>query len=77
MKPETDTIYQIYDEQGNFIQVRPYPDSPDSPCLMTVPSPYSDGFYGKLNVTFTVDFAVELAQALLSCAKDIRKRNKI
>lgn len=70
-EPTTDVIRRVFDEDGRyFIEVGPWPDSPDCVELRTVPGEYSAEFYGPLNISLTPKLAAELGRALIAAAGD-------
>lgn len=67
--PSTDVIRRVFDEEGrHFIEVGPWPDSPDVLEMRTVEGKYSAEYYGHVNVTLSPAMAAELGRALLAAA---------
>ena len=71
MKCETDIIHQVYDESGNFLQVRPWPEEASLVTLQTVDHRGSKEFFGLIELVMTPAFAREIAKALLKCADEV------
>lgn len=74
MKCETDIIHQVYDESGNFLQIRPWPDEASLVVLNTVKHKGSEGFFGVTELVMAPEFAREVANALISCAQEIESK---
>lgn len=67
--PSTDVIRRVFDESGRyFLEIGPWPDSPDVLELRTVEGKYSAENWGQLNVTLSTAMAAELGRALLAAA---------
>ena len=67
--PSTDVIRRVFDESGRyFLEIGPWPDSPDVLELRTVEGKYSAENWGQLNVTLSPALAAELGRALLAAA---------
>ena len=67
--PSTDVIRRVFDEEGrNFLEVGPWPDSPDVVELRTVAGQHSAEYWGPVNVALSPAMAAELGRALLAAA---------
>ena len=75
MEIETDIIRQVYDEDGNFIQIRPFPDAPQVPCIMTVKGAASEDYFGRIYVSFSPKFAIAVGKALIACAMELENKS--
>ncbi len=72
-EPSTDVIRRVFDEGGRyFIEVGPWPDSPDCVELRTVEGKYSAEFFGPLNLSLTPKLAAELGRALIAASHDCK-----
>ena len=67
---ETDVIRQVYNEDGKFITVRPWAESPDWVCLQTVGEENQEWF-GKIETAMSPEMARALGMALVACAEEI------
>lgn len=76
MKCETDIIHQVYDENGHFLQVRPWVDDAGAVALQTINHKHSQEMFGLIELTMTPDFAREIAQALIRCADEVESANE-
>ena len=69
--PSTDVIRRVFDEEGqHFIEVGPWPDSPEMIELRTVAGKYSAEHWGLVNLALSPEMAAELGRALLAAASD-------
>ena len=67
--PSTDIIRRVFDEDGkHFIEVGPWPESPDVMELRTVDGEYSAEHWGQINITLSPAMAAELGRALIAAA---------
>ena len=71
MKCETDIIHQVYNENGDFLQVRPWPDEASLVTLQTINHKGSQEMFGLIELVMTPDFAREIAKALIECADEV------
>lgn len=69
-----DVIRRIYDSNANgeYLEIRPWPDSPADVLELHVPDADSKKSYGEFHVTMNLDFAEALGQALLAAAAELR-----
>lgn len=75
MTTETDIIRHVYDDKGNYLIVRPWPDAPDIPVIMT--DEISKEHFGLLNLLLpSTDFARALGNALINCANELDEQNR-
>ena len=70
MKVETDIIRQVYDEDGRFFTVRPWPDAPSAVALMTEGED-NKAHFGAYETAMNPEFARQLGKALIACADEI------
>lgn len=76
-RASTDVIRRVFDEEGNFIEVGPWPDAPENTLeLRTINDDNSDGFFGKVNVTLNPHHAHALGKALVAAAEEILSGTK-
>jgi len=66
---ETDIIRHIYDENGNYIAVRPYVDNPDYVSISTEGTRNAE-YFGDFEIAMTPEFARKLGTALIRCAEE-------
>ena len=72
MEPETDIIRQVYDEEGHFLTIRPWADSPNSVCLQTAGKDNQE-YFGKFEVAMSPRMARELGVALINCSFEVER----
>jgi hypothetical protein len=67
MKPETQLIRHVYVEsQPAYIEIRPFPDAPECALEMRVTGDISEQWFGKMAITMSKQYAVELGKALMA-----------
>ncbi len=74
MKIETDTIRQIYSEDGHFVTVRPWAEVPNCVELATI-GVKNEEYFGKINFSMSPDLARAIAHAIIACANEIEHNN--
>ena len=74
MKVETDTIRQIYSEDGPFVTIKPWADVPNCVELVTV-GEKNEEYFGKVNFVMSPDLARAIAHAMIACANEIERNN--
>jgi hypothetical protein len=68
-KPSTDVVRRVFDEGGRyFLEIGPWPDSPDCVELRTIAGEFSAEYYGQINISLTPALAAELGRALIAAA---------
>jgi hypothetical protein len=72
-KAEIDVIRRVYGpfSDGNFLEIRPWPDSPQDTLELHVTKECQQ-FFGPLSLTMNVEFAEALGRALLASVEDLR-----
>lgn len=73
MKIDTDIIRHIYSEDGNFLTVRPWPESPESVVLMSE-GKENEEYFGRIETAMNLEFARQLGQSLIACADEIQRK---
>lgn len=76
MEIQTDIIRQVYDKDGYFITVRPWPEADDCVNLSTVGEGNETNF-GKIDVALSPNLAEHLGWALIDCAREVRDKHNI
>lgn len=66
----TDTIRRVQNREGQCLDIRPWPDAPDSVALMSVDARSAD-YFGRLELAMDPEFARAIGRALIACADDI------
>ena len=69
---ETVVFRRVYDD-ATYLIVGQSGDNPDWIELCTEEGPESEGYYGKLNVVFPVEYAIELGKALIAAGEGAKK----
>lgn len=66
-----DKIRRIQDQSGHTLDVRPWPDGPNSVGLMNS-SKESEEYFGGVEVVMDPEFARLIGQALIECADEVQ-----
>jgi hypothetical protein len=69
-----DVFRRIYDSYGDgcSLELRPWPDSPETALELHTHDEESKKYYGDLRLTMNLDFAEALANALLAAVAELR-----
>lgn len=72
-KAEIDVIRRVFapHSDGNYLEVRPWPDSPKDTLELRVTKECEE-YFGPLSLSLNVEFAEALARALLASVTDLR-----
>lgn len=69
---ETDTIRRVQNEDGYTLDIRPWPDAPDTTvALMNSSSNTSKKYFGTIEVVMNTEFARQIGEALIQCADEL------
>jgi hypothetical protein len=73
----TDIIRRVQNEDGIMLDVRPNPEAPEFGVVLTNRGDKdSEEYSGKVDIAFSTEYAKEIGQALIDCAREIEeKRN--
>jgi hypothetical protein len=72
-----DHIYRVYDEnEGVCVEVRPYPDAPQSSLELCTVDGKSQEWYGKVSLVLFPTQAKLLAKALLKAAEALDQKEE-
>lgn len=66
----TDTIRRVQNEDGETLDIRPWPEAPIAVALMNS-GDKSEAYFGKLELALNPKFARQVGQALINCANEI------
>ena len=67
---ETDVVRKVYDRSGHFLEVGPWPDSPNVAALMTI-GKKNEEYFGTINLSMSTEFARQIGRALIACADEL------
>lgn len=73
---ETDVIRRVQNEDGETLDIRPWPDAPIAVALMNSGGDKSEAYFGKLELALSPKFARQIGQALINCANEIEYESK-
>ncbi len=72
--PLVETVKRVWvDNERVFLEVRPYPEAPETSIEIATTTPQADQWFGKTSLTMSPEYARALGESLIAMADEFKK----